>query len=277
MLMFLIFAIAIIVVLFHFALHSAPWKIPALRLGAVMPRELIVLFAVLTAAWTMAKIERRPFGSYGLPWRSGLWLRLGEGTIWGFGAMTLVLVILRAVHSFSFGLAELDARHLLFYAFGWGVYFLLVGLYEEFTFRGYSQFTLTTAMGFWPAAFLLSAIFGVVHLTNPGENWIGALQVFLTGLLLCVGLERTGNLWFPVGLHAAWDWAETFFYGVPDSGLTFRGHFLNPLFHGSKWLTGGSVGPEGSIVALLVEVAIIGLLMLRFPASRNAEPYVTSS
>jgi len=266
-LIYLVFAVAIIGVLFHFALHTFPWQIPDLRLGKMVPREVIFLFAALAAAWIMTKIERRPFRSYGLPWESSLWTRLSEGATWGLGAMTLVLLILRAVHCFSFGAAELRGRQLLLYAPGWGFYFLLVALYEEFTFRGYSQFTLTTGMGFWPAALLLSACFGVGHLANPGENWIGVFQVFLTGLLLCVALYRTGNLWFSVGLHGAWDWAETFLYGVPDSGFTFKGRLLDPTFHGPKWLTGGSAGPEGSIVTLLVEAAIIGLLMLRFPAS----------
>jgi uncharacterized protein len=271
LLIYLIFAIAIIVALFHFALHTSPLKIPdLLRLGNMLPRELIFLFAALAAAWIMTKIERRPFGSYGLPWESSLWASLSEGAIWGLGAMTLVLLILRAAHCFSFGSAELHGRQILLYALGWGFYFLLVALYEEFTFRGYSQFTLTTGMGFWPAAFLLSALFGVGHLGNSGENWIGVAQVVLTGLLLCVALKRTGNLWFSIGLHGAWDWAESFLYGVPDSGFTFKGRFLNPAFHGPTWLTGGSAGPEGSIVALLVEVAIIGLLLLRFPASPKA-------
>lgn len=122
-------------------------------------------------------------------------------------------------------------------------------------------------MGFWPAAFLLSAIFGAVHLTNPGENLMGALEVFVTALLLCLSLRRTGDLWFAVGLHGAWDWAETFFYGVPDSGYQGPGHFLNPMFHGPKWLTGGSVGPEGSVVTLAVEMVMMALVMLRFRVS----------
>lgn len=127
--------------------------------------------------------------------------------------------------------------------------------------------TLTTGMGFWPAAFLLSAIFGAVHLTNLGENFIGALEVFVTALLFCLSLRRTGDLWFAVGLHGAWDWAETFFYGVPDSGYQGPGRFLNPMFHGPKWLTGGSVGPEGSLVTPAVEMAMMGLVMLRFRVS----------
>jgi len=263
-------AVAIIAVLFHFALHAPPWRVPVFRLGELLPRELIGVFAALTAAAIMAKIERRPFGSYGLPWKHAFGLRFCEGAMWGFAALTVILLILRATHSFSFGSVELHGRQFLFYAFGWGAYFLAVGLYEEFAFRGYPQFTLATAMGFWPAALLLSALFGAVHLANPGENLTGVLQVFLVALLFCFSLRRTGNLWFAVGLHGAWDWAETFFYGVPDSGFQGPGHFLNPMFHGPKWLTGGSAGPEGSIVTLLVEIVMIGLVMLRFRASPNA-------
>jgi hypothetical protein len=267
LLLYLLFVAAVIGVLFHFAVHAPPWRVPAFRLGEFLPRELIAVFATLTAAGIMAKIEHRPFGSYGLPWKRGFGVRFCEGAVWGFAAMTVILLILRAGHAFSFGSAQLHGRPFVFYAAGWAVYFLAVGLYEEFTFRGYPQFTLTTGMGFWPAALLLSALFGAGHLANPGENLLGVFQVFLTGLLFCFSLWRTGDLWFAVGLHGAWDWAETFFYGVPNSGLSGPGHFLNPTFHGPKWLTGGSAGPEGSAVTLLVEIAMIGFVMLRFRGS----------
>jgi len=50
----------------------------------------------------------------------------------------------------------------------------------------------------------------------------------------------------PIGFHAAWNWGETFFYGVPESGFPPKGHLFNPTFAGPVWLTGGSAGPEGS-------------------------------
>lgn len=264
LLIYLVFAATILGVLYHLALHTSPLRVPDFRLGELLPREFIAAFAMLAAAVIMARIEHRPFGSYGLPWKRALGAGFWEGALWGFLAMTVILLILRTTHSFSFGSTELYGRQFLFYASGWGAYFLAVGLYEEFSFRGYPQFTLTTGMGFWPAAFLLSAVFALVHLANPAENFMGVLQVFVTALLLCLSLRRTGNLWFAVGLHGAWDWAETFFYGVPDSGFQGPGHFLSPMFHGPKWLTGGTAGPEGSIVTLLVELAMIGLVALRF-------------
>ena len=101
----------------------------------------------------------------------------------------------------------------------WTAAFVIVGLGEEFAFRGYLQFTLTTGMGFWPAAILLSALFGLAHAANPGESKFGLLSVVCFGLLFCLFLRRTGNLWWAVGFHAGWDWGQTFFYGVTDSGL----------------------------------------------------------
>jgi len=54
--------------------------------------------------------------------------------------------------------------------------FVIVALYEEFTFRGYLQFALTQAAGFWPAALLLSIGFGLVHRGNPGESKLGLAE-----------------------------------------------------------------------------------------------------
>jgi membrane protease YdiL (CAAX protease family) len=85
------------------------------------------------------------------------------------------------------------------------------------------------------------------------------------GLLFCLTIQRTGNLWFAVGFHAAWDWAETFFYGTPDSGLVGVGRLLNTSYQGPKWLTGGSAGPEGSVIAFFILLLCALLIHLRFP------------
>lgn len=74
-------------------------------------------------------------------------------------------------------------------------------------------------------------------------------------------------------MHAAWDWAETYFFGVPDSGLPANGHLLNTTLSGNKWMSGGTVGPEGSVIELLVVCAVIALLFVRF---RRPEPRLTA-
>ncbi len=92
----------------------------------------------------------------------------------------------------------------------------------------------------------------MIHLRNDGEQWRGVLAAALIGFFFCLTLRRTGNLWFAVGFHAAWDWGETFFYSVPDSGMVAPGHLLTSSHRGSDWLSGGSVGPEGSVLCFVV-------------------------
>lgn len=214
--------------------------------------EAIVFLLFLIASWIMAKIEGRTIGDYGLPGRKAFQKEFWQGAIIGFVAMTILLATLRALGVFYFGTFALHGGALAKYAALWGVAFLLVGFTEEFSVRGYALFTLTAGVGFWPAALLLSIAFGALHLGNGGEDWIGALSAGSAGFLFCFILRRTGDLWMAIGFHAAWDWAESFFYGVPDSGQVTPGHMLNPSFHGPKLLTGGSVGPEGSVLVFAI-------------------------
>jgi hypothetical protein len=57
---------------------------------------------------------------------------------------------------------------------------------------------------------------------------------------------------------------------VNDSGFQAPGHLLNPHTQGPDWLSGGSVGPEGSVVTLilwiLLTVAVVVLYRPRTPA-----------
>src|SRR5207247_471696 len=148
---------------------------------------------------------------------------------------------------YSFGDIVLHGKELLRWGILWAVFFVFVGLFEEFTFRGYTQCTLAESIGFWPAAIVLSCSFGAVHLGNPGEGPVGAAGVVVIGIIFAFALRRTGNLWLVVGWHASFDFGETFVYSVPNSGIVFEGHLSNASLHGANWLTGGTVGPEGSV------------------------------
>ena len=102
----------------------------------------------------------------------------------------------------------------------------------------------------------LSSIFHYSHHGNSGEDWIGLFNVGAFGLLACFLLRRTGNLWMPIGLHAAFDWGETYFYGVANSGHVLPGHLLNSSSSGPAWLSGGTVGPEGSVLHTVLIIVV---------------------
>jgi membrane protease YdiL (CAAX protease family) len=216
--------------------------------------------AVAIPAVIMGWIEKRPFGDYGLPRRGAFGKSFWVGVVWGFAAISLLMLAIASAGDFSLGTIALHGPRLLKMAAFWGAFFLAVGFFEEFLLRGYTQFTLTQAIGFWPSAVLLSSVFAALHFWNPGESWIGLLAVATIGLFLCLTLRRTGNLWFAVGFHASWDWGESYLYSVPDSGSMVTGHLLRSSLHGSRWLTGGSVGPEGSLLFF----AVIALTWMAF-------------
>ena len=216
-----------------------------LRLQAVAYGGLAI--AAIAAAMAMGRIENRPFGTYGLPLRSAFGKMFWLGSLWGFGSLTLLLLALRGASAFDFGLLALHGARALKFAVFWAILFLIVGFHEEFLTRGYTLFTATQVLGFWPSAALLSVVFGLLHLDNPGESRTGILGAIMIGFFFCLTLRRTGNLWFAIGFHYSWDWGESFFYSVPDSGGMVPGHLLHSSLHGPNWLTGGTVGPEGSV------------------------------
>lgn len=217
--------------------------------------ELGDLVAAVAPALVLARIEKRPWKVYGLPISSAFGRNFWLGSVWGFLAISALMLTLYGLHIFSFGHLAVHGGRLVRFAAYWTVMFLLVGLFEEFLLRGYSQFTLTRGIGFWPSALALSCAFGLIHLRNGGEQWPGLLAAAFIGLFFCLTLKRTGTLWFAVGFHAAWDWGETFFYSVPDSGMVAPGHLLSSSLHGPQWLSGGTVGPEGSVLCFLVIAA----------------------
>jgi hypothetical protein len=251
--------------------------------------EGISVFAVVVATWLMAKIERRPNSTYGLGGRRRS-VNFLSGLGWGVAMLSLLVISLRAC-----GLLVFDAR-LLFggsafrYGLVWFAGFMLVGLFEEYLFRGYLQFTLARgingiydwlrsfgtgangqkwngqqALGFWIAAALVSFGFGFVHRSNPGESPIGLLSAALVAVVFCLSLWRTGSLWWAIGFHAAWDWAQSFLYGVADSGLVIQGHLFSTHPVGRPVFSGGLTGPEGSlfILPILGMTAAVIVLTLR--------------
>jgi membrane protease YdiL (CAAX protease family) len=205
----------------------------------------------------MGKLEGRSIADYGLPWRQAFRKRFWQGIVIGFAALSALLAAMLLAGVFHLGSIAITGVEIWEYGAAYGLICLIIGFSEEFFYRGYAQFTASTGIGFWPAAVLVSGYFGFSHLGRATETWIGALNAGVAGLVLCLFLRRTGNLWLPIGFHTTFNWAQLYFYGVATSGVTVPGHLFNSGFSGPAPLSGGTVGPEGSwlCTALLVALA----------------------
>ena len=218
--------------------------------AAGLLRDAALTFvAVFAGMAVMARRERRSLADYGFPLRARSAVLLAEGALWGFAAATFVLLAIRLSGGASFhGLASTPGR-----AGGlvlWAVTMLFLGLAEELLYRGYPLFTFATGMGFWPAAALLSLLFGAAHLSKPDESAMDIAAIVCFGLFLCLTRQRTGSLWFAIGFHAMWNYAAMALYAAPNTGNGGRsipGPLLDVEYRGPAWLTGGVCGIEASL------------------------------
>lgn len=242
---------------------------------------------IFFAAWIMSRIEDRSVFDYGLSRtpRRLHWLLIGS--LLGLIFQSLLIVILWSTHHLVFAGVLLRPLSALGYGLALAIAFLGVGFCEEFLFRGYLQFSLTQcvadlvtylsprsrhaeAIGFWTAAVLISFGFGFLHGLNPGESPIGLLCAGCAGLMFAFSLWRTGSLWWAIGLHAAWDWAQSFLFGVADSGSISAHRLLSTYPVGATWASGGATGPEGSIYVLPVMVVIVLIAAFTLPQTRTS-------
>jgi hypothetical protein len=266
----------VLIMVLAFAMNLAldkvfhPPKTSAPALWQIFLQEFLLFVLVFLPACFMARLERRSVGEYGLPLQSLFGKRFWQGCALGVIEIVALMGCIAALGGYSFGNLNLHGDAIFKWALYWALFFVVVGLFEEFTFRGYLQFTLADGIGFWPAAWILSLGFGAVHLGNKGEGWVGAAGVAMIGLIFALALKRTGNLWLVVGWHACFDFGETFLFSVPNSGAVFPGHLSNATLHGPIWLTGGTVGPEGSVFSFITMAAAALFIHKAFPTRKPA-------
>jgi membrane protease YdiL (CAAX protease family) len=253
-------ATAISLILKHVFHIQKPPSAHTLRPLMLLGLEAVSIAFILGATAVMAWIEHRPLRrSYGFD-TTNLPSRTLVGWAGGFLCLSLLVALLAAGGFLVFDGEALHGLPILTYGLLWLAAFALVGISEEITFRGYLQSTLTRGLGFWPASILTSLLFGAAHVPNHGESPLGLTLVVAAGLVFCILLRASGSLWMGIGFHAAWDWAQSYFYGTPDSGMLAQGHFLLSHAAGNARFSGSEAGPEGS--ALAAPVMIAGLLAL---------------
>jgi uncharacterized protein len=246
-------------------LHPFVGNVNVMRPRGMIFAETLTFLIVLIPALVMSRIEGRPAGAYGLPLKGAFGKHFWSGAFWGLALLCVVMLCMKAVGAYSFGSIALSPLEIVKYAALWAIGFLMVGFFEEYCFRGYLLYTLTRGLGFWPAAILTSCLFAWVHHGNPGETRMGLAEIVLIALVFAVSVQRTGSLWWAVGIHMSYDWGESFLFSVPNSGTVVTGHLSNATLNGSKWLSGGTVGPEASLFNLVGEIALLVIVMWLYP------------
>jgi membrane protease YdiL (CAAX protease family) len=285
----------------------------------VLISELIPVVAILGIGLLIARVEHRRVVDYNLVDSRRL-RHFAGGLAAGFAALSALVAALAAGGWIHFGHAALTSGQALRFGTVWAGAFLLVGFFEEGSFRCYLLFTLTRGINFWwalatvsslclllfesrdprgsggvfviallgvipcwlahrartadssfwQASWATSTAFGYFHTSNNGENAIGIFAAAFIGFVFCVSVRVTGSAWWAIGCHGAWDWAETYFYGTPDSGFVAQRHFLTTTPVGNTLWSGGTDGPEGSLLVAPIILLLLGLLLAVYGRKKQA-------
>jgi membrane protease YdiL (CAAX protease family) len=216
----------------------------------------------LTLLFMIRFIDHVPAATYGVSFHESWVKDLGIG-------LAISALMLGFYSGFSLALGGLNIEATLHHGDFWAPWILTVLILtvsaanEELLFRGYPLQTLMVAIGPWPAMVVMSSLFGLGHYFNPDATWIGTLNTFLAGILLCLAYVRTRSLWFPYGIHIGWNLAIGPVFGFPVSGITMRSVWISEG-QGSDWLMGGAYGPEGGFLGTGVMLtAILAVCLTR--------------
>lgn len=251
---------------FGLLVHFVPSSGVARYLENFIFRMIFLLVALLAGFICTRFLE-------GLPWRAlGLWFHARWardfllGSVIGGVSLALATAIATAGGGLSFTISPRAAlvQVLQTLVFS-GLLFILAALAEEALFRGYPLQTLTRANLAWLAVFLTSVPFAAIHLRNPNvAAGFTFINTALAGVWLAVAYLRTRSLWFPLGVHWAWNWALGSLFGLPVSGINDLAPY--PLLRGTDlgpaWLTGGSYGIEGGL-ACTITLIVSTIFILR--------------
>ena len=235
--------------------------------------RIVVLATVLIAGYICARwLEGLPWRSLGL-WFHPRWLRhFLVGSFVGAASLALATGIAAAGGGLRFQLSSSSVllgvvQTLVLTA----ALFVVAALAEEALFRGYPLQTMARAKLAAVGVVVTSVSFASGHMGNPNfKHGLPVMNLILAGVWFSVAFLRGRSLWFPLGIHWAWNWALGSIFGLPVSGVTrFAPHpILKGVDLGPAWLTGGGFGIEGGIactIAMLVSTLVIWRVRLVSP------------
>lgn len=264
----LFFAIWFLFVLIYFllvALVGVPAEALRRSYWGWIVQALILLSAATALGLVWGKLfEDLPARALGWSWHRG-WLRDWlKGSLVGAASLVFATLVASIFGGFQFTFNRASTvpaigRTLVLSC----LIFIIAAAAEEAMFRGYPLQTMARAQLAWLAIVLTSVVFSIGHLDNPNVvPGFTFVNTALAGVWLALAYLRTRSLWFPLGVHWAWNWMMGAVLGLPVSGID---HLTpNPLVRaaavGPAWLTGGTYGIEGGAactLALLVSIAFV--------------------
>ena len=222
------------------------------NINFLLPLKVIEFVSVILCVWLFIRfVDRKSIKSIGLSFngfKNDLYLGLGLGAgLIAIGFLILFILGYLTVDGFTFPLGSILLYFMLF---------VIVSLHEEIMMRGYILNNLMQSMNRYVALSLSSLVFMTIHLLNPNVSFLSVVNLFLAGIVLGIYYLHKSNLWLPIGMHLTWNFFQGPIFGFEVSGIETKS-IINQSIRGNEFITGGSFGFEGSILATILILIMI--------------------
>jgi membrane protease YdiL (CAAX protease family) len=227
------------------------------RYAALMIIRMVLDFLVVMGVY--ATLGRR-LGGFPLVGATPIrFVLIGLAT--GLVVMTAAIVAIIATKNADAAPSSQSVGSAISHGAGWMMFDFIGATGEELYGRVAVLLVAERFVGWRGAAIISGLVFLIPHLGNPGANWVWLLRLFVQGVLLAIAVYRTESFWWGAGYHTGWNWASAPLFGAAGSGYLDQGHLLDFAPTGPAWITGGTVGPEGSLFAFIAVLCAFGLLL----------------
>jgi membrane protease YdiL (CAAX protease family) len=223
---------------------------------------ILLCSAAVAGYWLYCKlIENRKVHEMDL---TKMWKQMGFGLMLGLVFISMIILLMAA-----FGNYKITGFNPVTYLVPILIMSVQAGITEEIVSRGVVFRIVEEGAGTWISALISAFIFGFLHIWNPNATVFSSISIALTaGVILALLYVITRQLWVPIGMHIGWNFTLGGIWGAPVSGSDPAG-MLKAQFTGPDWMTGGSFGPEASVITLAIFLIFGTVLAVRVIRNRS--------
>lgn len=191
--------------------------------------------------------------------RGNTWKLFGLGLLVGFGMNALCILAAYLHGDLDLSVGQFRPGYLLIAL----VCVCVQSGAEELLTRGYMFGALRDRYPVWLAAAVNSLFFGALHLFNNGVTVLSIVNIVFFGAALSIVMIKMESLWFCIAVHTAWNYSQSIFFGLPNSGIVSEGSFFHLEAARDSGLYSAAFGVEGAITTTLV-LLVLSLAVLLF-------------
>lgn len=220
---------------------------------------------ILAYSYFFKNYEKREITEFS---NKGIAKYLVIGTLIGFVLQGLTILVIVASGGFEILAVNPISNMIIPFTVAFSV-----AIFEEILIRAIIFRIVEEKLGSYISLVITAIIFGALHLANPNSTLISGLCVGIeAGLLMGAAYIYARNLWFPIAIHFAWNFAQSGIFGAITSGNEKTASLLTTKITGNQLITGGEFGPEGTIQAIVFCV-LAAIILMQLGKNNHKLPY----